>query len=68
MDTLSFHCKEFPTLPADDTNESKPLPAAYAEDVAIVLPRKHCAFIGCAWCGDEEQILAMHVVDDHMDL
>ena len=45
LETLSYHFRQFPTLPADDTNKSKPLPAAYAEDVAIVLPRKHCAFI-----------------------
>ena len=68
LDTLSYHFREFPTLPADDKHKSKPLPAAYAEDVAIVLPRKHCAFIGCAWCGDDEKSQAMHIVDDHTDL
>ena len=44
------------------------MPAAYAEDVAIVLPRKHCAVIVCAWCGDDKQAQAMHIVNGHMDL
>ena len=44
------------------------MPTAYAEDVAIVLPQKHCAFIDCAWCGDDEKDQAMHILKDHMDL
>ena len=59
---------EHSTLPADDKNKSKPLPAAYAEDVAIILPRKHCAFIECAWCGEDENSQAMHIVNNHIDL
>ena len=52
----------------DHKDKTKPLPAAYAEDVAIVLPWKQCAFIGCAWCGDDEKSQAMQIVDDHTDL
>ena len=61
LDTLSYHFRKSPTLPADETHNFEPLPTAYAEDVAIVLPQKHCAFIECAWCGDDETKRAMHI-------
>ena len=44
------------------------MPAPHAEYVAIVLPRKHCPVIGCAWSGEDEKSQAMHIVDDHTDL
>ena len=43
------------------------MPAAYADDVAIVLPRKHCAFAGCLWCGDDGRSQALHIVEEHSD-
>ena len=45
LDTLSFHFRKFPTLPADGANCLEPWPQAYAEDCAIVLPLKHCDFV-----------------------
>ena len=53
----------------------KPWKKAVDDKQAVVLPPKHCAFIGCAWEGsiDDElyQHLAqvhMHVLADAMDL
>ena len=44
LDTLSFNFRKYLTLPADGAFLLKPLPDAYAEDCAIALPLKHCAF------------------------
>ena len=44
LDTLSYYFKQCPTLPADGDNRCEPLPAAHAQDAAIVFPLKHCVF------------------------
>ena len=68
LDTLSYNFMKFPTLPADGEDSCEPLPAAYADDIAIVLPSKHCAFAGCLWCGDDARSQALHIVEEHYDL
>ena len=68
LDTLSFSFRTITTLPADGADSSKPLPAAYAEDCAIVSPLKHCAFSGCTWSGDDSRSQAFHTVEHHYDL
>ena len=60
--------RKCPTLPADGDNCCEPLPAAYAQDAAIVLPLKHCACSGCSWCGDDAKSQAVHIVGNHYDL
>ena len=67
LGTLSFNCRKLPTLPADGADRLKPLPAAYAEDWAIVLPLKHCAFSGCTWSGDDAKFQAVHIIEHHYD-
>ena len=62
---IRYH--EFSTLPADGVDSLKPLPAAYAEDCAIVLPLKHCAFSGCTWSGDDAKSQAVHIVEHRYD-
>ena len=68
LDTLSYHCRIFHTLPADEDKSLELLQAAYAEDAAIVLPLKHCACSGCSWCGDDAKSQAVHIVGNHYDL
>ena len=46
----------------------EPLPEAYAEDCAIILPLKHFVFSGCAWCGDDAKSQAVHIVEHHLDV
>ena len=67
-DTLSDYFRTFPTLLADGDNCCEPLPAAYAQYAAIVLPLKHCAFSGFSWCGDDAKSQAVHIVEHHYDL
>ena len=45
---VSAELRDDPTLPCDPEDESQPDPSALKEDVAVELPAKHCAFIGCA--------------------
>ena len=68
LDTLSFNFRKFPTLPADASHCLEPLPEAYAANVGIVLPLKHCAFLGCTWCGDDAKSQAVHIVEHHLDM
>ena len=68
LDTLSYYLRNIPTLPADKENSCEPLPAAYADDAAIVLPLKRCAFSGCLWCGYDAKSQAVHMVEHHYDL
>ena len=63
-----FILESSPTLPADAAFVVEPVPEAYAADCAIVLPLKHCAFSGCAWCGDDATSQAVHIVEHHHDL
>ena len=53
LDTLSYNFREYPTLPADAANSLEPLARAYDEACAILLPLKHCTFMGCKSFGDD---------------
>ena len=68
LNTLSYNFRTYPTLPADAANSLEPLARAYDEDCAILLPLKHCAFMGCKWCGGDAKCLAVHIVTRHLDL
>ena len=68
LDTLSYNFRTYPTLPVDAANCLEPLARAYDEDCAILLPLKHCAFLGCKWCGDDAKLLAAHTVTHRLDL
>ena len=65
LDLLSYMFRDYPTLPADPCNPACALPGARANDVALVLPPKHCAFKGCAWCGRDTMSSAKHIVQVH---
>ena len=58
-------CRDSPTLPADPCHPACALPGARANDVAMLLPPKHCAFKACAWCGRDTMSLAKHIVQVH---
>ena len=68
LDTLSYDFRTYPTLPADAANCLEPLARACDEDCAILLPLKHCAFMGCTWRGDKATLLAAHIVTHHLDI
>ena len=55
-----------PTIPADPSDAKKPWKEAVDDKQAVVLPQKHCAFIGCAWEGSNDDELYKHVAEDHM--
>ena len=61
LDTLSQRIRERPTVPPPPEDESFP--------PAVLLPSKHCAFLGCAWGVDGgEDALATHLEHAHADL
>ena len=59
---------KYHTLPADAANCLEPLARAYDEDCAILLPRKHLAFMGCKRCGDVATFVAALIVKHYLDL
>ena len=60
--------RTYPTLPADAAHPLEPLARAYDDYCAMLLPLRHCAFMGCRWCGDDAKLLAAHIVTHHLDL
>ena len=50
-----------PTVPCELLNPAQPWADALREDMAVQLPRKHCAFAGCTWATDplEDRTSAM---------
>ena len=65
LHNLSLALREDPTLPGDPEDASQPFEAAYAEDAAIQLPIKHCAFQHCSWEGDTDRALLDHLSSTH---
>ena len=65
LEKLSRCLREEPTVPADPGDLEKPWAAALLEDAAVQLPKKHCAFKGCAWIGSSDEELYAHVAHDH---
>ena len=57
--------RDYPTLPADPCNLACALPGARANDRALLLPPKHCAFKGCAWCRRDTMSLVKQIVEVH---
>ena len=62
---LALRLRELPTLPADVKDATQPCSTAQREDVAIMLPAAHCAFRGCAACGDGDEWLREHLRSVH---
>ena len=65
LHTLSLMFREYPTLPASPADTTQHLFEARENHCALLLPRKHCAFRGCGWCGPDALSLAKHIDDDH---
>ena len=65
LDTLSSCLRAEPTIPADPDNLDLPWLAAFREDAAAQLPKKHCAFKGCGWAGDSEAGQLAHIAQCH---
>ena len=57
--------REVPTVPADPLDPGKPWAAAFREDAAVELPKKHCAFKGCLWKGSLDETLLRHLAAVH---
>ena len=60
--------RDDPTLPAGVETPLVPYADALREDCAVELPRKHCAFRGCAFCGQTQEDLDQHLADAHADV
>ena len=59
--------RDDPTIPADPHDANKAWTAALAEDMAVELPRVHCSFRGCTWCGKTEEERGTHIVMTHKE-
>ena len=74
MDRALAHIAEYlrddVTVPADPADAERADPAALAEDYAVQLPRKHCAFADCTWTGDTDAELTCHLrsTKQHLDV
>jgi hypothetical protein len=77
LEELSDHIRKHPTVPADSDDTSEPMRQAFDDSLAVLLPRKHCAFKNCTWKHDwsdatvadgprrdDEKLLA-HVMESH---
>ena len=60
--------RRHPTVPADPEDPSQPWAKALAEDMAVDLPRVHCAFAGCTWRSEVVDELYEHVAKEHRDI
>ena len=47
--TLASHLRDQPTVPANPHQPDEPMTEAFDDDVAELLPPKHCAFKNCTW-------------------
>ena len=57
------HIRENPTLPSGSKDATNADADALREDAAILLPRKHCAFIGCDYTCESDDELIRHLQD-----
>jgi hypothetical protein len=57
--------RDSPTIPADPDNPDVAWKAALDDATAVILPRKHCAFRGCAWEGKVDEELYQHIGTEH---
>jgi len=64
IELVAEHLRDDPTLPADASDATQVDPNALAEDAAVWLPRKHCAFSGCNRAFDSGEELVKHLQDD----
>jgi len=62
---LSQQFREKPTLPSDRDDANVYSKDAAQESRAIVIARKHCAFRGCAWEGETDAALHVHLQTKH---
>ncbi len=77
LNNLVVELRDYPTLPADSCWNSLPSLEACRDDVAPLLPPKHCAFKSCTWAlhwepsanaGTErkrEEQVVYHIVETH---
>ena len=64
---MSYRIRDYPTIPAHPHDHNQVWDAALAEDMAIELPRVHCSFRGCAWCGTSDDKRDAHIVAAHIE-
>ena len=57
------HIRENPTLPSCGKDTTNADVDALREDAAVMLPRKHCAFIGCDNTCESDDELIRHLHD-----
>ena len=58
---LSTYIRDDPTVPCSNTDRSVADENALDEDVAVELPAKHCAFVGCSYRCDSDEGLRHHL-------
>ena len=64
---MAKRIRDCPTIPADPEDANQVWPAALAEDMAVELPRVHCSFRGCCWCGITEDERDAHILMTHRE-
>ena len=64
---ISENLRNDPTIPADPQNPDEPWALALADDSAVQLPAKHCAFRQCVWEGRFQSDLVQHLLDQHKE-
>ena len=65
LQQLSKSIREHPTVPCDRQDFEQPCRDAFDDNVAVILPRKHCAFRGCDWRGSCDDELLEHLRENH---
>jgi hypothetical protein len=65
MEELVEYIREMPTVPGDPSDAKEPWKRALGENEAVLLPKKHCAFKGCAWKGRSDEELQAHLAQRH---
>ena len=68
LSKLKEHIREHPTVPADPADSNRPLQQTLNDKLALKLPKKHCAFKGCTWEGENEGARLVHLKDCHTEL
>ena len=79
LDALSQKLREHPTVPASIADSTLPMEEVFLDDVAPLLPPKHCAFKCCSWVlewasaqglptteAKRETALVQHVMESHL--
>ena len=68
FEQLADLLREAPTLPCSHSAPSEPCSAAMESNVAIRLPKKHCAFKNCTFQCEKDIVLINHLQNQHAEV